>query len=126
MSDGMTINQMGSTAADAVVFNTIYHRLFNLRVIGKAQIVIAAKADDFFIINGHFNLLRAFGYTAASIPVLLFSFIKGLFKALVKVFQKSEGALISDYPQAHVDLPDSAGILLCFVLMPNLSNNCLS
>ena len=70
----MAVDQVCRTAADAVVFDAIYHRLCYLWVIGQPQVVVAAEADDILTIDLHLDLLRAFAYAPAAIAVLLFFF----------------------------------------------------
>ena len=47
----VAIDQMCGAAADAKFFYGVDGCLFYLWMIGKAQVVVAAEADDVFIVN---------------------------------------------------------------------------
>ena len=66
----MAVDQVCSAAACPVVFNTFDECGFDFRVIGEAEIVITAKADDFSAIDDHLGLLRPVTDTAFAIKVL--------------------------------------------------------
>jgi hypothetical protein len=63
--------------------DSLYHRLFHLRVVCKPQVIIAAEADDLSVIDDHLYLLRAFCYAASAVTKLLLS----LGECFTKVFQ---------------------------------------
>ena len=72
----MAIDQMRSTAAGTVLFDTFDERRFNFGVIGKTQVVIAAKTDDLFAIDDHLGLLGPITDTAFAIKVVIFSLLQ--------------------------------------------------
>ena len=55
-------------------------RLDQGRVIGKAEIIIAAKRNIFLTIYSHINALRAFQYTAVAQQALLSEQLQIVFK----------------------------------------------
>ena len=85
----MAIDQVRRAAANAEFFNGVDGCLFYLWMVGKTKIVIAAEADDVFIVNYNFGLLWAFDYAARSITMLPLSFIE----FLAEVFQVKTGNL---------------------------------
>jgi hypothetical protein len=58
----VAIDQVCGTAANTEFFYGVDGGLFYLWMIGKAKVVVAAEADDIFIVNGDFGLLRALDY----------------------------------------------------------------
>jgi len=89
MDDRVSVYQMGSTTANTKIIDGIDGRLFNLWVIGKAQVIVATKTDHLVVINLHLDLLWAFCYPASTITVLFFSLVECFFKFVVKCFQES-------------------------------------
>ncbi len=89
MHDRVAVNQVCSTAANTKVFYSIDGCLFYLWVIGKPQVVVAAEADNVFVIDLHLDLLRAFSYPARTITMLLFSF----FECFFEIFQLKIGSI---------------------------------
>ena len=84
MSVGVAVDQVRCAAANTVVIDSVYHRLFYLWMVSQPEIIITSKTDDVFIINDHFDLLRTICYAASSITELLLS----LGKCFTEVFQK--------------------------------------
>ncbi len=80
---------MCRTATHTKVIDGIDGGLFYLWVIGEAQVVVAAEADNIFVIDLHLNLLWTFCYTARAITMLPLSF----FEFLVEVFQMKIGSI---------------------------------
>ena len=83
----MAIDQVRGAAANAEFFYGVDGCLFYLRMVGKTKIVVAAEADDAFIVNYNFGLLRAFDYAARPVTMLSLSFIE----FLAEVFQVKTG-----------------------------------
>ena len=61
MRPAVAIDQMCGAATGTIIFDAVNHGLFDFRVVGQPQIIIAAEADNGFIINSHFNLLCTVG-----------------------------------------------------------------
>ena len=80
----MAIDQMCSAAAGAVLFDAFNKGRFDIRVIGQAEVVVAAKTDDLFAVDDHLRLLRPVTDTAFTIEVVSFS----LLQFFIQVFQK--------------------------------------
>ncbi len=72
----MAIDQVRGAAANAKFFYGIDGCLFYLWMVGKTKIVVAAEADDVFIVNYNFSLLRAIDYATRSVTMLSLSFIE--------------------------------------------------
>ena len=80
----VTIDQVCSTAARAVLFDAFNKGRFHIRVVGEAQVVVAAKADDLFAVDDHLGLLRPVTDTAFTVEMVSFS----LLQFFIQVFQK--------------------------------------
>ena len=72
----VAIDQVCSAAARAVAFYTFDKCSFNFGMIGQAEIVVAAKADDLFAIDDHLGLLRPVTDAAFAIEVVSFTLVQ--------------------------------------------------
>lgn len=67
-------------------------------MIGKTEVVVAAKTDDFFVIKNYFDLLRAFDNTALAVTMLPFFFIQcraEIFQVTGKMLATAAGRLFA-------------------------------
>lgn len=51
-------NQMRRAATDAILIHSLLESLGDIGMIGKAEIIVAAKIDDFSAVDNQFNALR--------------------------------------------------------------------
>ena len=72
----VAIDQVCSTAARAVLFDAFNKGRFDIRVIGQAEVVVAAKTDDLFAVDDHLRLLRPVTDTAFTIEMVSFSLLQ--------------------------------------------------
>ena len=78
----LIVEVISSAAADTILADGIYHRLFDQRVIGKSEVIVAAEVDDISVIDLEFYLLRTLCYPARTVTMLLFE----LREVLIEVF----------------------------------------